>query len=178
MVTFGSHNFTISTPGISATVTPPGTGSLIFGGQAGYNWEMGRFVAGVEGDLAAQNIGTAEWCTVSTVSNWLATARLRAGVNVTEIPYLQWVYFYGTGGAAFANAINQGVLGGVFVDQTETKVGWTVGGGFELPLSPRWTAKFEYLFADLGNINLAQGGSSYNTRFTEQVMRSGVNFRF
>src|SRR5262249_34257408 len=38
-----------------------------------------------------------------------------------------------------------------------TNIGWTVGGGAELALGGNWTAKFEYLFVDLG---------SFNTTFT------------
>jgi outer membrane immunogenic protein len=31
--------------------------------------------------------------------------------------------------------------------------GWTVGGGLEYAFLPNWTAKFEYLNVNLGNVD-------------------------
>ena len=35
---------------------------------------------------------------------------------------------------------------------SDTKTGWTAGGGVEYALDNRWSAKFEYLYYDLGSL--------------------------
>ena len=34
---------------------------------------------------------------------------------------------------------------------TQTRVGWTAGGGVEWKFDPRWSVKAEYLYVDLGS---------------------------
>ncbi|MGH7247669.1 MAG: acyloxyacyl hydrolase, partial [Pseudomonadota bacterium] len=64
--------------------------SVNLAAQGGYNWVIGRLVAGVEADAAVQNlngnvlIGTAA---VTARSHWLATARGRAGIDV-DMPFI------------------------------------------------------------------------------------------
>ena len=67
--------------------------------------------------------------------------------------------FYVTGGAAFVN-FRTGLensaaglpAGSVITNDTrsETKAGWTFGGGTEVALDARWSAKLEYLYIDAG----------------------------
>ncbi len=52
-----------------------------------------------------------------------------------------------TGGAAFGN-IKTNVAGVGSAD--DTRAGWTLGGGVEAAIAGPWTAKVEYLYADLG----------------------------
>jgi outer membrane immunogenic protein len=56
-----------------------------------------------------------------------------------------------------------------------------VGAGVEFALVANWTAKVEYLYVDLGNVNCSvacglPGGN--NVSFTENVVRGGINYRF
>ena len=77
----------------------------------------------------------------------------------------------------------------------QNKTGWTVGGGVETSLpwlgnASRWSAKLEYLYVDLGNVDntftapVTGSGSaaafSYtsNTHFQDHIVRVGVNYRF
>ena len=55
---------------------------------------------------------------------------------------------YLTGGAAFGNikARRRGLA-----METKTKVGWTAGAGVEWAFAGPWSAKLEYLYADLGS---------------------------
>ena len=103
---------------------------------------------GVEGDGDWSNLdGTTANASCAGVgcetrSNWLATARGRAGWAWDR------VLFYGTGGAAFANV--QGGSG-LLPFSSSTQTGWTAGAGVEYAFAPNWTAKVEYLFVDLAN---------------------------
>ena len=87
-------------------------------------------------------------------------------------------------------AANLGALaggGGAFSNTTSfTKSGGVFGGGVEVHLGGQWTAKAEYLFMDLGNINdsLAislPGGPSAslttNSKIQDNIVRAGLNFK-
>src|SRR5580692_226757 len=145
---------------------------IIGGGQFGYNFQSGRFVAGFEADiqgLSGRATGTAVTAfsagsttlTATNSVNWLGTVRARIGLAAT--PNL---LIYGTGGLAYggvnsSTGINQsfsplGILNGTSLASgnfSETRVGWTVGAGGEWMFTSNWSAKLEYLHYDLGSAN-------------------------
>jgi outer membrane immunogenic protein len=88
--------------------------------------------------------------TVSFDVQWLATIRGRLGVLITDATLL-----YGTGGVAFGGVKNNGTLNqtvpGAPMDQSTTKTGFVVGGGVEHMFGPRWTARAEVRYVDLGS---------------------------
>ena len=124
-------------------------GGLI-GGTLGYNWQSGPLVYGLETDLAFANISGSSGCAIasscSTRNNWLGTTRVRLGYAMDRwMPYV-------TGGFAYGG-LKTSVAG---VDSSNTKGGWTVGGGIEAAIAGPWTAKVEYLHVDLGNTDAAR----------------------
>jgi outer membrane immunogenic protein len=135
------------------------------GVQAGYNWQSGPWVFGVEGDIQATGADDtfAPW----KFSNpWFGTVRGRAGYSFNNI------YLYGTGGLAFGE-----LRGETFgLSETHTNAGWTVGAGAEFGLFQNWTAKIEYLYVDLSSSNFSITGLSNGYRFG--VVRAGVNYHF
>jgi outer membrane immunogenic protein len=158
-----------------------GTGSFntnggLIGGTAGYNWQLGQAVLGLEGDGDWSGISgstTNSLCPggCKTSNNWLATARGRLGYAADRwMPYV-------TGGAAFGD-IKASIPGFTSVDTT--KAGWTVGAGVEFAISGPWTAKLEYLYVDLGSANCATCGPSApdNVSLKENIVRGGINYRF
>jgi len=121
------------------------SGGLV-GGTLGYNWQTGWTVFGVEGDLDWSNIRGSTSCagtSCSTHNNWLGTLRGRLGYAWNRVmPYV-------TGGLAGGD-ISHSITGSG--SSHTTKAGWTLGGGLEGALPwPRWTAKVEYLYVDLGH---------------------------
>lgn len=152
------------------------SGGLV-GGTVGYNWQMGTWVLGVEGDIDWADIkgGTANHCVgggCSTENNWLGTARGRVGYAFDRwMPYI-------TGGAAFGDV--QATHPG-FTGMSSTQLGWTVGAGVEFAVVNNVTAKVEYLHYDLGNFQCGMncnGAVSDNVSFNANVVRGGVNIRF
>jgi outer membrane immunogenic protein len=146
------------------------TSGGVVGGTIGYNWQAGQAVFGVEGDIDWSNIRGSATCGVGfsceTKNSWLATARGRVGYAFDRfMPYV-------TGGLAVGDVKNN-VSG--FGSSTETKAGWTVGGGLEAALTGPWTAKVEYLYADLGRGTSVLGA---DTKFNTSIVRAGVNYRF
>jgi outer membrane immunogenic protein len=135
------------------------------GVQAGYNWQSGPLVFGVEGDLqaSAANDTFAPW----KFSNpWFGTVRGRVGYAVNNI------LFYGTGGLAFGE-----LTGETFgLSESHTSAGWTAGLGAEFGLAPNWSAKLEYLYVDLSESPFTITGVSNGYRFG--LVRAGVNYHF
>ena len=179
----------------SFTLMPQG----YFGGvQAGYNWQAGAVVLGVEADIqgttAKDNVTCILACTVATGTTaydqkvtYFGTVRGRIGYSVGA------TLFYATAGYAYGEtttAITS--LGQPILSQMSSfkhsKGGYAAGGGIESPLQlfdlfgPNWTAKTEYLYVDLGRSTdtLAPFGSTdtFTTRTQAHIFRSGVNYHF
>src|SRR5271168_974053 len=158
---------------------PGGLGSgqtgFLGGGQAGYNWQTGAFVLGVETDFDGSTLskstnfispgfagaGVPAGLVGDTLSvnakaslDWLGTTRARVGFVATPDNRLM---IYATGGVAYGggsadfsvfDATHGLALTG---NPSSSRVGWTVGGGVEYALTNNWTIKGEYLYADLGS---------------------------
>jgi len=186
------------------TLSPDPKG--VFGGvQAGYNWQSGRFVIGVEADIQAtdingdarvspiiQNNGTpfpgAGFLSTHQRINWFGTARVRAGVTAVDRLLL-----YVTGGVAYGDVdyaaqtdfrpVGTAAYPAAF---SKTKVGWTAGAGGEWAFAPNWSAKLEYLYMDLGNesvvanpiIVLPPFQVGYTWKTQEHTVRVGLNYKW
>lgn len=177
--------------------------------QLGYNWQAGHWVYSVEADVQASSQRDNKSCVFrcSDPANfathdgqpsaaydaalpWFGTIRGRFGYSVGP------TLLYATGGFAYGGVRTRIVLNdgaGVntvsVAQRSETKTGWTAGGGIETPFSPLglfgpgWTAKSEYIYVDLGTATSAFAGSSggafvTNTRVTEHIFRAGLNYHF
>jgi outer membrane immunogenic protein len=134
------------------------------GGQAGYNWQSGFVVFGVEADFEALHLSgttttgavypccapTAFSITSTTNTNWLFTARPRIGIANNN-----WL-FYATGGLAVTDLHGTFTFADTFATAAEsasistTKAGWTVGGGVEAALWGNWILRGEYLYVNMG----------------------------
>jgi outer membrane immunogenic protein len=100
------------------------------------------------------------------------------------------------GGGVSVNGI---LVSNVFLPATASlstnRTGWTVGGGMETKLLGGWSAKLEYLYVDLGNINNAYGialnpaffinpatagtaGAFHTAHLTDNIVRVGLNYQF
>jgi outer membrane immunogenic protein len=159
-------------PAVAAT----GTGTLnptgfTGGAQAGFNWQTGPVVFGVEADINALNLkrtvaiagvfpvpflGTQFVLTESLNTSWLATVRGRIGFTVTPS-----FLIYATGGVAFTNfgfssTYNDNAIGGAFTggvgagSVSGTRTAGVVGGGAEWMFLGNWSVKAEYLYASFG----------------------------
>jgi outer membrane immunogenic protein len=173
-------------PAIGTTVDP---NSFVGGGQVGYNWQLGSVVMGVEGDVAWRH-GTdsatftvgAAFAAIDAEQNWVATLRPRVGFAANN-----WL-IYGTGGAAFGNFKHSytEALAGVArtASDSDTKTGWTAGGGVEYAFRNQWSLGVEYLFLDFGSTTLTQpaAGALAPSAATfddkSHLLRAKVNYKF
>ena len=159
--------------GMGVTNSPSGG---MIGGTIGYNWQTpSRWVWGLEGDLDWAGFNNSSICqfgaSCETRSTWFGTGRARVGYGWDRVmPYV-------TGGVAFGNIeATQSAFGSV----SDTNVGWTVGAGIEAAIAPQWTAKVEYLYADLGSTNCSfpTCSSSSGVDLRMNMLRGGLNYRF
>jgi outer membrane immunogenic protein len=163
----------------NSTTAPTGdfdiSGGMI-GATLGYNWQFGPWVLGVESDIDWTNIrgSTTVRCALgcTTSNNWLATVRGRIGYSWDRfLPYF-------TAGGAFGDIEASTPHG---PGSSSTEAGWAIGAGVEFKLSPDWSAKVEYLYADLGHFDCGtRCGSTApdNVSLSTNILRGGVNFRF
>ncbi|WP_315836196.1 outer membrane protein [Bradyrhizobium prioriisuperbiae] len=135
--------------------------------------------------------------------DYLGTVRGRIGYLATPS-----LLTYATGGLAYGGAHvsssysiqqtfpgwNTSLVPPIFggASASNTAVGWTVGGGLEWMFGSNWSAKFEYLYYDLGsvtatapltqNINVstpwATALAQTSARFNGSIARVGVNYHF
>jgi outer membrane immunogenic protein len=121
---------------------------------------------------------------------WFGTARLRGGILATP-----QVLLYATGGLAYGSIKTTGSLSGftpagVLVassaSNSDVRVGWTVGAGVEGKITESWSAKLEYLYMDLGRFDsgpyslapLSLISANVSSRFTDHILRAGINYQF
>jgi outer membrane immunogenic protein len=177
---------------------------FVGGAQAGFNWQMGNFVTGLETDFQSfrQNgngSGSAIYPTLApatfTVSqsfstDWLWTLRPRLGIATNS-----WL-FYATGGVAITEIKAHWLFVDTFADtesasMSKTTTGWTIGGGAEYAMLNGWSLKTEYLYLDFGreqltSNNLLDGGTFpvplqpflHSVHLTSNVFRLGLNYKF
>ncbi len=149
----------------TVTNAPQNPSGVLGGLQAGYNYQSGQLVVGIEGDLqlSAADDTFAAW----KFSNpWFGTLRGRLGYAFNNI------LLYGTGGLAFGTLKVE--TGGF--SESQTSAGWTLGVGAEYAINQNWSAKVEYLYVDLSEKNFLMTGLSNGYQFS--TVRVGVNYRF
>ncbi|WP_424363201.1 outer membrane protein [Methylocystis parvus] len=204
--------------GLSAnSVGNTNASGFIGGGQIGYNYQFyNSFVVGIEADIqgiagssnssntfGAAGDGTRSYFTFGQVRSnldYLGTVRGRLGW--LAMPTL---LIYGTGGLAYGGvSLNSAYVstrdpvaftlvpffgGAAFSD---TRVGWTAGGGVEWMFMPNWSAKVEYLYYDLGTVSTNSAAVQLNGagvpfvgyaaqtshRYDGNIVRAGLNYHF
>jgi outer membrane immunogenic protein len=175
-------------------------GGLV-GGQVGCNYQTGKFVFGIEGDIDWADISGSR--SVSTLVpgfvqgnfssgqtlHWLGTVRGRVGVTPVDRLLL-----YVTGGVAFGDVgynLNFAFPGSNdfhSISTSNTETGWTIGAGAEWAVGNNWSVKAEYLYVDLGNRSLvsiptgraANVASTLTETFENKynIVRVGLNYKF
>lgn len=170
---FGWGDSSWDSPAISTSPS-----SWTVGGTLGYNFQVGSFVLGVEGDFDWSDVKASVACgafNCETKNDWLGTVRGRIGYAFDRwMPYI-------TAGGAYGNvkatSTNPAALGA-----SNDQYGWTVGAGLEYAFAGNWSAKIEYLYVDLGSFDcgVACAGvvAADNVSFRESIFRFGINYKF
>jgi opacity protein-like surface antigen len=191
---YGFGNTSFDSPFADFNGKPKGG---VFGGHAGYNWQYGSVVTGLEVDYSAADLN--ESGVVKSVTKFddtfttsrslkvdqLASARARVGY--TLLPNLLG---YGTAGLGWGHeSVDQTVT---HVDRDEvttvtsrsgsssaSQFGWVAGAGLEYKVWGNFIARAEYLHYDFGKSTY-----SFPDFFTKDastsvdVVRGGVSYKF
>ena len=172
--------------GWSANNKPAG---VVGGLHAGYLFQSGAFVVGLEGDIEAADIkGTGLYSLnggvpitdhIDSKTDWQGSVRGRLGVAANN-----WL-LYATGGVAFANIEHTyvtGISGPPVTAFSTTRAGWTVGAGAEYGFTPNWRARIEYRYTDYGTLTNNVGtqfvGALQDQKITDNSVRVGISYKF
>jgi outer membrane immunogenic protein len=182
---------------INSRVTPLGG---LFGGQFGYNYQTGHWVFGLEGDIQWADQKDTAGCGLECISEpgfgsftfgsveqkitWFGTARGRFGW--ANDGWLLYVTGGGAwGGISTTTAVSDPGIVSASNSASFTKGGWVVGGGTEVRIAGPWTAKFEYLYMDLGSISDTSiltdvTSEPFTTKswIHDNIVRAGFNYNF
>jgi outer membrane immunogenic protein len=175
------------------TLHPKG---FIGGVQAGYNLEGSGGVFGIEVDAnwlggsasrmltGIPFISPLDVMTNTAQATFLSTLRMRWGTAAITDRALLYV----TAGFAFATLKTTDMMGhfGVVtsITNTTTQPGLAAGGGFEYAFTDNWSAKFEYLFINIKNVDTTIPGVLGNDnvvvthQYTDHIGRFGMNYKF
>jgi outer membrane immunogenic protein len=201
-----------NTVGLFGTGFPPSPSSNVTldraafraGGFGGVNYQIERFVVGLEADIGRVSGSERSWGnlpgvlftplivsgdSVGVETTWDASVRGRAGVLIAPN-----VLAYGTAGVAWQSsrllASCDAVPGNSWCavphseSVTRTLTGWIAGGGLEAMFSGNWLARVEYRHAHFGTIAHSffdsDPGDNFQveTHFRSHIVNLGLGYRF
>jgi outer membrane immunogenic protein len=175
----------------------PRSRGFLGGFQGGANHQFGNWVAGIEADFSL--IDADATSTDPTIPSFVV------GATATARSQIDWLAtFTGRFGYAFDRSllyVKGGLAGAEFKDnflitfpgfvvnsapQSNTRVGWTAGAGFEYAVFNNWTAKIEYDYLDFGSndeiFSLTANGLIQNHNLSIkrklQLVKVGINYKF
>jgi opacity protein-like surface antigen len=189
---YGSGDMSFDSPFAELSGKPKGG---VFGGHAGYNWQYGQVVTGLEVDYSAADLSSSG-VIGSTVNgdgfghtfsrdlkvDQLASARARVGYTV-----LPSLLAYGTAGLGWGHAevtgtetdFRRNVATGSFSESAAaSSFGWVAGAGLEYKVWGNFIARAEYLHYDLGKSTYSFPSFSTGASTTVDAVRGGVSYKF
>ena len=185
---FGTANAALGDPsgGVAQAGGFSPWGTLMGGVQGGYeHYFPSRLMLGVEADVSfASYMDLANvMATRSTYSGsgneqleYLGTLRGRIGYSIGAFtPFL-------TGGLAWAStrySRTDAMTDNEDATPGQWRFGYTVGGGIDYSLGPRWSTRLEYLYTNLGirGFGFAQP-ARWDSLYDLHRFRVGLNYRF
>jgi outer membrane immunogenic protein len=182
---FGQGNFNVT--GVAGAVSSPDPSGFTLGGHAGYRYQLqNNVVLGVEARVFA-NFDTADAAQLGAFPNsgrlenaWGGDARLSLGYAFGRfLPYI-------AGGLAFGEiegCTTAGVGGpcAAGTNFSETRVGWTIGGGLAYAVTDNFIARVDYAYSDLGRKTYSTpgvAGGFTRAKLETHAIRAGISFKF
>ena len=183
---WGSTNWNV----VGAGEADPNFAGFLAGGEIGYNYQIGKWVFGVEDGAGWTNAHGARPCPNGFFYNceinagWVSTATARIGYT-----YWDRLLTYVKGGAAVAQDQVQlqcdtgtrsvvPLPGCPSESDTKVKVGSTLGVGAELGLTSNLSAKGEILYYDFGTDHRNLAVIDTDMQRSGFVSTVGLNYRF
>ena len=181
-VGYGWADFGGFDPVTGATTGSRSANGFIYGGQLGFNYQLGSWVLGIEGEFTfgdvkdREELGGGSFAEIKLEHIYTAAARIGYAFDRTLL--------YGKiGGAWTQEKYNFAVLGGTATGSVD-RSGWLLGVGLEYAFLANWTAKIEYNYMDLGSktVTLTTTGGlvalPVNVDLDVQTIKAGFNYKF
>jgi outer membrane immunogenic protein len=162
------------------------TNGVVGGMLAGYNWQIGVAVLGLEGDFGwsnAHGVGTLPPIPVTTRDpnrydlRWTSHARGRIGYA------FQNALVFAAGGLAVADLnFTEGAITTIFVPAQSSGgkyFGWSLGGGVEWGMTPNLVSRIEYFYDNYGHKDyIGVLGDPYRVSLKGQTLRGALAWKF
>ena len=148
--------------------------------HAGFNYQLGGIVLGIEGDAEALNsrsrfdgIGLS----ARASQDWQGSARARLGLAFDRL------MVYGTGGVSFTEYERRVFAPGALSERlTSARTGWNVGAGVNFAFTDHLILGAEYRYTDFGQNRFASSGAfpglSGSQELTSHSARASVAYKF
>ncbi|MGD0639598.1 MAG: outer membrane beta-barrel protein [Roseiarcus sp.] len=164
-------------------------GGGIAGGLVGYDYQVGSFVLGLQGDYnwgdisgrsGVINVTPNKGDTYFTKLSSYGDAKARVGYAAGPILlFLDGGLAFGTLEHRYDAALNGGAAN--TYAHNSSQAGWTLGGGVEYKFAQNWSAGIEYDFVDLGKSSIQYSAtpsdrSNWNDSFS--IVKASVAYRF
>lgn len=155
--------------------------SALGGAHAGFNYQTGSIVFGIEGDVEALDAGetlVAPGMTARVKRDWQASVRGRLGFAMDRF------MIYATGGAAFTDFDYHlyDSATGLSASADRSKTGWTAGAGVNFAYTDNLILGAEYRYTDFGKVNHAGGGPLFGLTVRHEpathTLRASVAYKF
>ena len=181
---WGSSNFTFLDDGAT---TYPRFAGFLGGGEIGYNYQVGKWVLGAEGDLAWANAHGARPCPIGFFANceidmnWLSTVTGRIGYAYWDrlLTYVKAGTAIAQDRAAAACTVTQPTCrwSGVPPRAIQDQGGRAAGAGAEFGLTRNVSVKSEITYFDLGSDRYTLAGIPTDIKRNGFISTLGVHVR-
>jgi outer membrane immunogenic protein len=182
---------TVTNSGDPVDVGHPLHGGFV-GGEAGFNWQSGRWVFGIEGDGNWAELEEALTCDPFDGAGFTCGSRIRSfwtargRIGYALGPTGSFLAYVTAGGVWARQSARIGTLTAPFVtfEQWKDTAGWTAGIGAEYGITPWLSVKGEVLFVDLAGKNYDLAGCTLSecepvhVQHNFVMARMGLNWRF
>jgi len=145
-----------------------GTDGFVAGAFAGYNYQTGIVVAGVEGDLG-YNWKDGKNAGLSAESGFEGSLRARLGYTITPE-----ILLYATAGAAAEKLEVKDFAG----KDSNTMIGWTAGAGADMMVTQNVFGRVEYRYTDFGSDKFNTGSGERKVEDSDHRVTFGLGVKF
>ena len=160
-----------------------GDGDLLYGIAAGYDFQLGGVIAGIEGEFADSDVkgrasdvlATGDSFALNTDRDLYVGARLGFAVTPSTMIYVKGGYT----NAKFESRFDDGA--GTIYNNGVTADGYRIGAGIEQKFKlfgPSGFIKAEYRYSNYSNIDIGKDDFDLDTDFDRHQAVVGVGVRF
>jgi outer membrane immunogenic protein len=148
---------------------------------AGYNFQQGNWVYGIDGDVEASGVDgdNPDWPFGDNSTariRWQGALRGRLGYAFSSN------LLYASGGLALGDIKTEYFDGPAKDSDSTIKSGWTIGAGFEHAFTPNWVARIDYRYTDFGQATVwtqnTDSGYNEHNDLTQHTIQVGIAYKF